>query len=69
MDGRRFAEEFVRRKAAASKGVIIDAGTANGNVGGWNEVAKGKPQTVAREVSPETNAAFKVVAGKKKGRR
>lgn len=69
MDGRRFAEEFVRRKAAASKGVIIDSGTANGSVGGWNEVAKGKPQAVTREVSPETNAAFKVVAGKKKGRR
>ncbi|RPB11824.1 hypothetical protein P167DRAFT_575016 [Morchella conica CCBAS932] len=69
MDGRRFAEEFVRRRSAANKGIIIDAGTANGGASGWNEVAKGKPQPVTREVSPETNAAFKVVPGKKKGRR
>ncbi|CUS12741.1 unnamed protein product [Tuber aestivum] len=72
MDGRRFAAEFIRRKEAARTGVVIEAGSSNGGgTGGWNEVAKGKANTQqsARAASPETNAAFKVVAGKRKGRR
>ena len=72
MDGRRFAAEFIRRKEAARIGIVIEAGSSNGGgAGGWNEVAKGKTNTqqAARDASPETNAAFKVVAGKKKGRR
>ncbi|RPA92217.1 hypothetical protein L873DRAFT_1838463 [Choiromyces venosus 120613-1] len=72
MDGRRFAAEFIRRKEAARIGVVIEAGSSNGGgAGGWNEVAKGKANTqqAAKDASPETNAAFKVVAGKKKGRR
>ena len=72
MDGRRFAAEFIRRKEAARIGIVIEAGSSNGGgTGGWNEVAKGKTNTqqAARDASPETNSAFKVVAGKKKGRR
>lgn len=67
MDSRHFAEEFVRRRKLADKGVI------DGNVssspapeaksgGGWSEVAKKNPQTPKEE--PNT---FKVVAAKKKG--
>jgi PERQ amino acid-rich with GYF domain-containing protein len=69
MDGRRFAEEFIRRKNAAKGGVVIEAGSGNGGTGGWNEVAKGKTVTQPVKEGPETNASFKVVAGKKKGRR
>jgi PERQ amino acid-rich with GYF domain-containing protein len=72
MDGRRFAAEFLRRKGAAKVGVVIEAGSSNGGgSGGWNEVAKSKTSTqqTTKDPSPETNAAFKVVAGKKKGRR
>ncbi|KAK3688928.1 hypothetical protein B0T22DRAFT_460491 [Podospora appendiculata] len=47
MDGRHFAEEFVRRKRLADKGIIekepvatSSSDSKNGNNGGWNEVAK-----------------------------
>ncbi|EXJ89691.1 hypothetical protein A1O3_02758 [Capronia epimyces CBS 606.96] len=74
LDGRRFAEEFVRRRKLADKGIVEPAanGTLPGGVdgknggGGWSEVAKKGPATTARE---ESNAAFKVVATKKKGKR
>jgi PERQ amino acid-rich with GYF domain-containing protein len=76
MDGRRFAEEYIRRQKAAQTGVVIEAGTPSNsggaNGGGWNEVAKGRPQPAVQGIAavPETNSAFKVVAGKKgKGRR
>ncbi|KAL8717396.1 MAG: hypothetical protein Q9225_005352 [Loekoesia sp. 1 TL-2023] len=85
LDGRRFAEEFIRRRKLADKGVVPDP-TANGNAfgggnpsaggsdsgkggsgGGWSEVAKkGGQDKGANEGKGE---AFKVVAGKKKGRR
>ena len=43
MDGRHFAEEFVRRKRLADKGIIekepASAGV-DGKNSGWNEVAK-----------------------------
>lgn len=74
LDGRRFAEEFVRRRKLADKGIVEPA--ANGSLpsgadgkngsGGWSEVAKKGPVPSARE---EGNAAFKVVATKKKGKR
>ena len=74
LDGRRFAEEFVRRRKLADRGVIPDSASTPGfsspmnageskSGGGWNEVAKKGPQ-VTKE---ETNSSFKVVAGKKKG--
>lgn len=78
LDGRRIAEEFVRRRKLADKGVVEPAtpasaapGTVNGgegksgNGGGWSEVAKKGP-----EKKEEVNSAnFKVVAGKKKAKR
>lgn len=74
LDGRRFAEEFVRRRKLADRGVVPDSASTPGfsspmnaseskSGGGWSEVAKKGPQA-AKE---ETNSAFKVVAGKKKG--
>ena len=82
LDGRRFAEEFIRRRKLADKGVVPDSSASGGSQsafgsnisntaenkssgGGWNEVAKkgGQASDAAK------NEAFKVVAGKKKGRR
>ncbi|KAL8711887.1 MAG: hypothetical protein Q9220_003831 [cf. Caloplaca sp. 1 TL-2023] len=88
LDGRRFAEEFIRRRKLADKGIIPDS-AANGNNatgafgssaggggsdgkggsgGGWSEVAKkgGQATTTGEGAKGE---AFKVVAGKKKGKR
>lgn len=72
MDGRRWAEEYIKRRNAAGSGVIIEAGTGGSSTsGGWNEVAKTRPASQAPASSgvPETSSAFRVVAGKKKGRR
>ena len=74
LDGRRFAEEFVRRRKLADKGIVDPAAngatptstTDNKSAGGWSEVAKKGPTGVAKE---DTNSAFKVVAAKKKGKR
>lgn len=72
--GGRFAEEFVRRRKLADKGIVepaTDSGSpgpandAKAGTGGWSEVAKKGPPAVMKE---ESNAAFKVVA-KKKGRK
>src|ERR1700709_2571537 len=67
LDGRRFAEEFVRRRTLAAKGIVEPAanGTQAGgadskSAGGWSEVAKKGPATTAKEES--ATAAFKVVA-------
>ncbi|KAL7273781.1 kinesin-like protein [Rhizina undulata] len=77
MDIRWFANEFIRRRTAAQKGVVIEAGTngpASGSAGGWNEVAKSRvlgkeaPGVAVGGVGMEAGQAFKVVA-KKKGRR
>ena len=86
LDGRRFAEEFVRRRKLADKGIVepasngigmqIGGGGAAGDgksgSGGWSEVAKkGPAQTQAgqKDGEAQANANFKVVAGKKKGKR
>lgn len=68
MDGRRFAEEFLRRRKLADKGVIEPSGgagfsTANEKSGGWNEVAKKNPP------KEEPASGFKVVPNKKKGKK
>uniref|UniRef100_A0A093VH25 GYF domain-containing protein mpd2 n=1 Tax=Talaromyces marneffei PM1 TaxID=1077442 RepID=A0A093VH25_TALMA len=72
LDGRRFAEEFIRRRKLADKGIadpvstnaFIDQKAASG---GWSEVAKKSSSQPKQE--DESAAAFKVVAGKKKGKR
>jgi PERQ amino acid-rich with GYF domain-containing protein len=74
LDGRRFAEEFVRRRKLADKGIVDPAtngttptsATDTKSGGGWSEVAKKGPASAAKE---DTNSAFKVVAAKKKGKR
>jgi PERQ amino acid-rich with GYF domain-containing protein len=70
LDGRRFAEEFVRRRRLADKGIVEPATPgsldAKGGAGGWSEVAKKGPAPMKEESS---TAAFKVVATKKKGKR
>jgi len=77
LDGRRFAEEFIRRRKLADKGIVeSSASGSNGfapstnteskSGGGWSEVAKKGPSNAAKE---EPASAFKVVAAKKKGRR
>jgi PERQ amino acid-rich with GYF domain-containing protein len=68
MDGRRFAEEYVRRLKLAEKGVVEPAKTGSANFsgeksGGWSEVAKKGP---AKE---EPTSGFKVVPNKKKGKK
>lgn len=70
MDGRRWAEEYIKRRNAAGSGVVIESGTAAGtSTGGWNEVAKTRPAPQATSGVPETSSSFRVVAGKKKGGR
>ena len=78
LDGRRFAEEYVRRRNLADKGIVESSSSSTGSFGppneqapasdGWNEVAK-KGQSNANRDDGNDNAAFKVVAGKKKGKR
>lgn len=70
MDGRRFAEEFLRRKKLADKGVVESAPSAGFSTagdskgsGGWSEVAKKGPP------KEEPTAGFKVVPNKKKGKK
>lgn len=72
LDGRRFAEEFVRRRKLADKGIIEPAANGahglgadnKGGAGGWSEVAKKGPAP-----KEESTSVFKVVATKKKGKR
>src|ERR1700760_2907861 len=70
IDSRHFAEEFIRRRKLADKGVVAPDNTppvpnqsASTSTGGWSEVAKKGPQP------QESPSNFKVVAPKKKGSR
>jgi PERQ amino acid-rich with GYF domain-containing protein len=70
MDGRRFAEEFLRRRKLAEKGIIEPSSTGSsgsfspaGEKAGWSEVAKKGPP------KEDPTAGFKVVPNKKKGRK
>ncbi|PNS16842.1 GYF domain-containing protein mpd2 [Sphaceloma murrayae] len=77
IDSRHFAEEFMRRRKMADKGVFDaasvgkSASPANGDAnkgGGWSEVAKkGKEGQVSK--AEELAGNFKVVAAKKKAKR
>lgn len=75
MDGRHFAEEYIRRKKLAIKGVVekqsnTDADTAAA-AGGWNEVAKRSSSTQPKEAEAGAiqGAGFKVVPSRKKGKK
>ncbi|KAM5432298.1 kinesin-like protein [Microsporum canis] len=76
LDGRRFAEEFIRRRKLADKGIIDPASSgafgspveSKNSSDGWNEVAKKGNAAASREDQATSNAAFKVVS-KKKGKR
>ncbi|KAG2413460.1 hypothetical protein HFD88_002649 [Aspergillus terreus] len=71
LDGRRFAEEFIRRRKMADKGIVdpvAPSAYAEKNAGGWSEVAK-KGSSNAHREEDTSSAAFKVVAPRKKGKR
>ncbi|PQE20524.1 GYF domain-containing protein [Rutstroemia sp. NJR-2017a BBW] len=65
MDGRRFAEEYIRRHKLAEKGIVEPANTSSADKSGgeWSEVAKKGPP------KEEPTAGFKVVPNKKKGKK
>ncbi|KAM0187458.1 hypothetical protein ACHAPA_008356 [Fusarium lateritium] len=77
MDGRHFAEEFVRRKGLAERGVVEKQPENKGGNGGWSEVAKkgsssnaaAAAATSPREDTSMQAAGFKVVPGRKKGKK
>ena len=83
LDGRRFAEEFVKRRKLADRGVVSDPSTGSfsnaglsagdgkgGANGGWSEVAKkGSQGAGGAQAERESGREFRVVAGKKKGKK
>ncbi|KAF2837219.1 hypothetical protein M501DRAFT_937891 [Patellaria atrata CBS 101060] len=69
IDSRHFAEEFIRRRKLADKGIVDTNASSSGGQsaegkGGWSEVAKKNPPAVQKE---EVGSSFKVVAAKKRG--
>ncbi|KAK7741811.1 kinesin-like protein [Cytospora paraplurivora] len=74
MDPLRFSEEFIRRKRQADKGIfepLPGENKAGAGSGGWSEVAKkGGPSTQqVKEAEIPGAAGFKVVPGRKKGKK
>ncbi|KAH8886135.1 hypothetical protein GQ53DRAFT_750746 [Thozetella sp. PMI_491] len=76
MDGRHFGEEFVRRKKLADKGVVEKQPSAaavgenkNSSNGGWNEVAKKGGSSTHKDDANIPGSQFKVVPGRKKGKK
>lgn len=77
LDGRRFAEEFIRRRKLADKGIVDPVSPSafgeQKSSGGWSEVAKkgstGSASAQTQREEEASNAAFKVVAPRKKGKR
>lgn len=77
MDARHFAEEYVRRKRLAEKGVVekqppLDSTKSAGPAGGWSEVAKRSGSTQPKENEGSGSiqgAGFKVVPSRKKGKK
>ena len=76
IDSRHFAEEFIRRKKLADKGLIDTtappkSASPHGELlersGGWSEVAKKGPGKEASTGRVEGDGSFRVVAAKKKG--
>ncbi len=74
MDGRHFAEEFIRRKKLADRGVVEKqpptpaSSSDNKSGGGWSEVAK-KGGSSGGQKEESMPAGFKVVPGRKKGKK
>ncbi|CAK7266591.1 kinesin-like protein [Sporothrix epigloea] len=69
MDGRHFAEEFIRRKKLADRGVVLEKQANEVKTGsGWSEVAKksGNSAVPKEDVTPP---GFKVVPSRKKGKK
>lgn len=76
MDGNRFGTEYVRRKKLAEKGVVEkqspgEAAKSPSAGGGWSEVAKrsGSTQPKDNDAGNIQGAGFKVVPGRKKGKK
>ncbi|KAI0400139.1 hypothetical protein F4802DRAFT_508036 [Xylaria palmicola] len=77
MDGRHFAQEFIRRKKLAERGVVEklpvsspSADAQSSNAGGWNEVAKkGSHKDTSSDTGSIQGAGFKVVPSRKKGKK
>ncbi|KAI1420031.1 hypothetical protein F5Y12DRAFT_165925 [Xylaria sp. FL1777] len=77
MDGRHFAQEFIRRKKLAEKGVVEkqpvnspSGDTQSTSAGGWSEVAKkSSHKDNASDTSSIQGAGFKVVPSRKKGKK
>ena len=78
IDSRHFAEEFIRRKKLADKGLVDttappkSASPHGENLeksGGWSEVAKKGPVKETSSGKVEGDGSFRVVAAKKKGGR
>lgn len=75
MNGQHFAEEFIRRKKLAEKGIAEKQPGSDGSGGGWNEVAKkgghggGAGAATAGAAKEEAPAGFRVVPGRKKGKK
>lgn len=72
LDGRHFAEEFLKRRKALGTALdvtIVSLVTPPSSSGGsgWNEVTK--KEKTPKDPSGEWNSAFKVVSGKKGRRR
>lgn len=71
LDSRHFAEEFLRRRKLADKGIVDERNTASPSdnktgTGGWSEVAK-KGTAPQPQQNTLDSGNFKVVAAKKKG--
>jgi PERQ amino acid-rich with GYF domain-containing protein len=82
IDSRHFAEEFLRRRRLADKGLIDERNTSSpaenkSGGSGWSEVAKKggasttqqQQQQQQQQPQPLDSSNFKVVAAKKKAKR
>jgi PERQ amino acid-rich with GYF domain-containing protein len=80
INGKHFADEFIRRKKLADKGVVqpagassssLDAKKAGSSSGGWSEVAKkgGNRDSSSAAGSTDGLPGFKVVPSRKKGKK
>jgi len=79
INGKHFAEEFIRRKRLADKGVVekqptgpsTDNKKVSGSSGGWSEVAKkgGNKENAPGPSGDSSIPGFKVVPSRKKGKK